>query len=158
MFKKGFFARWLSSSFALLVVSYFFEGIKIKDISSVFIAAFVLGIVNAVIRPFVFVFTLPFNIVTLGFFTLIINGSMLYLTSWFMEGFDVQGFGAAVFGALFISAISGILNYFISDQGKIEFINFGTGKTGKKRYSKEDAVEADYEIIDPAPPESEKKG
>lgn len=149
MFKKGFFARWLSSSLALLVVSYFFKGIEITDIPSAFIAAFILGIVNAVIRPLILVFTLPFNVVTLGLFTLVINGSMLYLTSWLMgDGFKIHGFGAAIFGALFISVISGIFNYFISDQGKFEFININTGKTAKKHYNKEDAVEADYEIID----------
>ncbi len=148
MFNKGFFVRWLSSSMALLVVSYFFEGIKIKDIPSAFIAAFILGIVNAVIRPLIFVFTLPFNIISLGLFTLVINGSMLYLTSKLVDGFEIHGFWSAIFGALFISIISGILNYFISDQGKIEFINYNTEKTAKKHYNKEDAVEADYEIID----------
>ncbi|MEW6089051.1 MAG: phage holin family protein [bacterium] len=159
MFKKGFFARWLSSSLALIAASYFFEGIEIKDIPTAFIAAFVLGIVNAVIRPLVFVWTLPFNVVTLGLFTLVINGSMLYLVSWFMgDGFKIHGFGPAVLGALFISVVSGILNYFISDQGKIEFIRFNTAKQEKKYYDKEKAVEADYEIIDPAPPESGKKG
>jgi putative membrane protein len=150
MFNKGFFARWLSSSLALLVVSYFFKGIEITGISSAFIAAFILGIVNAVIRPLIFVFTLPFNVVTLGLFTLVINGSMLYLTSWFVgDGFKIHGFGSAIWGALFISIVSGILNYFISDKGKIEFININTGKRAEKHYNnKEDAVEADYEIVD----------
>ncbi|MDD5773151.1 MAG: phage holin family protein [bacterium] len=149
MFNKGFFTRWLSSSLALLVVSYFFKGIEVTDIPSAFIAAFILGIVNAVIRPLIVVFTLPFNIITLGLFTLVINGSMLYLTSWFMgAGLKIDGFWSAVLGALFISIASGFLNYFISDQGKIEFVNFNTGKGAEKQYNKEDAVEADYEIID----------
>jgi putative membrane protein len=149
MFNKGFFARWLSSSLALLVVSYFFKGIEITDIPSAFIAAFILGIVNAVIRPLIVIFTLPFNVITLGLFTLVINGSMLYLTSWFMgDGFKIHGFGAAIWGALFISIVSGFLNYFISDKGKIEFVNINTDKTTTKNYNKEAAVEADYEIID----------
>ena len=149
MFKKGFFARWLSSSLALLIVSYIFKGIEISGVTNAFIAAFVLGVVNAVIRPLIFVFTLPFNVVTLGFFTLIINGSMLYLTSWFIgDGFNIHSFGSAIWGSLFISIVSGILNIFISDQGKIEFININSDRVIKNHYNKENAVEADYEIVD----------
>ena len=149
MFNRGFFARWLSSGLALLVVSYLFKGIEVADISSAFIAAFILGIVNAVIRPMIVVFTLPFTVVTLGLFTLVINGSMLYLTSWFMGNeFIIHGFGSAIWGALFISIVSGILNYFISDHGKIEFVNFNTVKRAENNFGKEDPVEADYEIID----------
>lgn len=82
---------------------------------SVLLAAIVLGIINAVIRPIFMVLTLPVNVVTLGLFTFVINGLMLKLTSMGVAGFEVSGFWAATLGALVLSVISTVLNWLIVD-------------------------------------------
>ncbi len=76
-----------------------------------------LGIINAVIRPFIIVLTLPLNILTLGLFTFIINALMLWLTSATIRGFDIDGFGWAILSALLLSLISFIISMFIDDEG-----------------------------------------
>lgn len=91
-------------------------------VTSLFFAAVVLGIFNAILRPLVLVITLPINLLTLGLFTWVINGLMLKLTSDVVRGFSVSGFWSAVIGALLLSAISFALNLFISDTGHIEYL------------------------------------
>ncbi len=91
--------------------------IEIRDISSGLIAAFIFGVVNALIRPIVSLVTCPLQILTLGLFTLVINALMLLLTSavagWFGVGFVVHGFLAAFIGAIIISIVSTILSHFV---------------------------------------------
>jgi putative membrane protein len=76
-------------------------------------AAFLLALVNTYLRPLVVVLTLPINILTLGLFTLVINGLMLELVSWLIPAFHVEGFWTAVGAALVISIISFLLNWFL---------------------------------------------
>ena len=78
-----------------------------------FAAAIVLALVNTFLRPLVVILTLPINILTLGLFTLIINGAMLELVSWLIPAFHVDGFWTAVGGALVISIVSCLLNLFL---------------------------------------------
>jgi putative membrane protein len=90
------------------------------------VAAAVLGVINAVLRPILLLITLPITILTLGLFVLVINGLMLYIAGSVVEGFHVSGFWPAVFGALFLSVISWIANAFINDRGRIEYIEVHT--------------------------------
>jgi putative membrane protein len=76
-------------------------------------AALLLGILNALIRPILIILTLPINILTLGLFTFIINGVMLWFVSFIIKGFLIQGFWAAVIGALIISIVSWLINWLI---------------------------------------------
>ncbi len=118
----GFFIRWLILGFSISVAAYLMDGIQVSGVLSAFAAAAMLGILNAVFRPIALIITLPINILSLGLFTFIINAAMLKMASSLIPGFDVIGFWSAVFGALFISVISFVINAFISDRGTVEYI------------------------------------
>jgi putative membrane protein len=119
----GLVIRWVTTACALWVVSLVVEGIEVEGIAPLFFAAIVLGILNAILRPLVLLITFPINLVTLGLFTFVINGAMLKLTSDVVRGFSVHGFWSAVIGALLLSVFSFLLNLFISDTGRIEYIH-----------------------------------
>ncbi len=118
----GFFVRWLILGFSISVAAYLIDGIHVSGVLSAFAAAAMLGILNAVFRPIALIITLPINILSLGLFTFVINAAMLKMASSLIPGFDVIGFWSAVFGALFISVISFVINAFISDRGTVEYI------------------------------------
>ncbi len=119
---RGLVIRWLTTACALWLTSLVVRGIEVDGILPLFFAAVVLGILNAVLRPLVLVITFPINLLTLGLFTVVINGAMLKLTGDVVRGFAVRGFWPAVIGALLLSAISFVLNLFVSDSGHIEYM------------------------------------
>ncbi|MFQ5668065.1 MAG: phage holin family protein [Candidatus Binatia bacterium] len=119
---RGLLIRWVTTACALWLTSVVVEGIVADGIAPLFFAALVLGILNALLRPLVLVVTFPINLLTLGLFTFVINGAMLKLTGEVVRGFAVHGFWSAVIGALLLSLISFVLNLFISDTGRIEYI------------------------------------
>ena len=118
-------ARWLVNSLALFVAYYIVPGVNISDFWSGLAAAALLGIVNAVIKPVVVVLTLPINIISLGFFTLVINAFMLKIVAWAIEGFTVNGFWAAFLGAIVISITSWFINLFFDSRWKVRYIRRG---------------------------------
>ena len=120
----GLLIRWLILTVAIIFASYLLEGIHINGFFSAFLAAAILGILNALFRPVLLILTLPINILTLGLFTFIINALMLKMASGVIPGFEVHGFWTAVFGALIISVVSWLLNSFISDRGRIERVDY----------------------------------
>ncbi len=105
--------KWLINALALYVTSYLVKGIQVSDAWALFLAAALLGILNAVIRPILIILTLPINIMTLGLFTFVINGLMLWMVSYLIKGFVITGFWPAILGALMISIISWIVNWLI---------------------------------------------
>jgi putative membrane protein len=110
-----FIARLLINMIAILIISYLFpKMIWVDGFLGALVAAFLLGIVNVVIRPILVFLTLPFTILTLGLFLLVINGLMLWLVAALVRGFHVNGFGGAVFGSILISIVSWILSRFLS--------------------------------------------
>ena len=119
---RGLIIRWVTTALALWLTSSIVTGIQIDGLAPLFVAAVVLGIFNAVLRPLVIVLTFPINLVTLGLFTFVINGAMLKLTSEVVRGFAVHGFWSAVLGALLLSAISFGLSLFINDSGQVEYL------------------------------------
>ena len=119
---NGLLIRWCITAFALWLTSQLISGIYASGIAPLFFAAVVLGLLNALVRPLVLLLTLPINILTLGLFTFVINGFMLKLTGSLVPGFQVRGFWAAVFGALLLSLFSFMINVFINDSGRIEYI------------------------------------
>ena len=123
---KGLLIRWVMNALALLLISQVIKGIEVDSIFAAFVAAAVLGVINAILRPILLLITLPITVLTLGLFALVINGLMLYIVGSVVKGFHVTGFWAAVFGALFLSVISWIANAFISDRGRIEYIEVHT--------------------------------
>ena len=102
--------RWLLNTLALFVVVTVVPGFHYRSVVSLAIAALVLGLLNAVLRPILFVLTLPLTIVTLGLFLLVLNGIMLELAAWIVPGFRVDTFGWAVVGALVLTIVSFFTN------------------------------------------------
>jgi putative membrane protein len=107
------FTKLAINALALLVVDSMFRGIWLENTQTTIAAAVVLALVNTFLRPFVVLLTLPINILTLGLFTLVINALMLLFVSWVIPQFHVEGFWTAVGGALVISIISVLLNWFL---------------------------------------------
>jgi putative membrane protein len=118
----GFLIRLFLNALALLIVSTVIPGIEVRGILPALSAAFFLGVVNAVVRPVIVILTLPLTIITLGLFIPLLNAALLKLISLMIRGFEVHGFWSAVFGAILLSLISGLLNVFISEQGHVEVI------------------------------------
>ena len=129
---RGILIRWLMLTLAILIASYVLEGIEVRGFVSAFFAAAMLGILNAFFRPILIILTLPINIVTLGLFTFIINAMLLKMASSVISGFEVHTFWAALFGSLIISIVSWLLSSFISERGRVEYINLK--KKGKNRW------------------------
>ena len=115
----GLLLRWLMLTAAILAAAYLINGIEVRDFLSAFLAAAVLGILNAIFRPLLILLTLPLNILSLGLFTFVINAFLLKLASGVIPGFEVHGFWTALFGALIITLVSGLLNALIGrEQGR----------------------------------------
>jgi len=103
--------RWLLSALSLMLVAYLVPGISVASFYSALIAALILGLVNALIRPIILLLTLPVNILTLGLFTLVINALLFWLAATIVKGFNVTGFMPAFWGALAMWLISWVLNW-----------------------------------------------
>jgi putative membrane protein len=101
--------HWLLNTVALLVVAHVVPGISVRGWTTALVAAVVLGLVNAVIRPILVLLTLPVTILTLGFFLLVINGLLFWAVSGLMSGFEVRGFWTGVLGALVYSVLTWLL-------------------------------------------------
>ena len=97
---------WLINALALFLLPYVFPWVTVDSMGAALIAALVLGLVNALIRPILFLLTLPVTILTLGLFILVINGLLFWWVGSFLEGFRVAGFWSGVFGAIVYSLIT----------------------------------------------------
>ncbi len=117
---RGVLLRWVVLTAAVLAASWLLDGIRVDGLVSAVLAAAMLGLLNAFLRPLLILLTLPLNIVTLGLFTFLINALMLKIASELIPGFTVSGFWTAVFGALIIGLVSWLLNAFIGGQGKVD--------------------------------------
>lgn len=102
--------RWLINAGALLALPYIYGGVKVDGIVTALVAAAVLGVVNAVIRPILLVLTVPLNLLTLGLFTFVINALMLWLAASLVSGFEVSGFAGAFVGSLLLTLISAVIS------------------------------------------------
>lgn len=105
--------RWVINAVALLIVANVVPGFGVDTFYSALIAALVLGLVNALIRPLLFILTLPVTIITLGLFTFVINALMIWLVSTIVKGFTVEGFVPALLAALLLWVISLATNWLI---------------------------------------------
>ena len=118
----GFLIRLCLNALALLIVSTVVPGIEVRGVLPALSAAFFLGLVNAILRPVIVILTLPLTILTLGLFIPVINAFLLKLVSLMIRGFEVHGFWSAVLGAVLLSLVSGLLNFFINEHGRVEVI------------------------------------
>ena len=109
-----FVFRLLIHMVAILILSYLLPGvIRVDSVFAALAAAFLLGVVNVILRPILVFLTLPLTLLTLGLFLLVINGLMLWLVAALVKGFHVNGFWGAVFGSILISLVSWILSRFL---------------------------------------------
>ncbi|SFM31930.1 phage holin family protein [Variovorax sp. OV329] len=106
--------KWLLSAVALLAVAYVYSGVQVSSFTSALIAAAVIGLLNAVLRPVLVILTLPVSIVTLGLFLFVINALMFWSASGLLSGFHVNGFWAALLGSLIYSALGLIIDAALS--------------------------------------------
>ncbi|MDL2345666.1 phage holin family protein [Deinococcus sp. MIMF12] len=115
----GFLIRLLVNALALYLVTRVYGGVSFApgaDLVSIVLAALVLGIVNALIRPVLLLLSLPVNLLTLGLFTLVVNGVVLWLVAS-VTALNVAGFGAAIVGALVLTVISWVLDAVVNALG-----------------------------------------
>jgi len=97
---------WLINAVSLLLVAHLMPGIHVTSFLTALLVALVLGLVNSLLRPLLLILTLPINILTLGLFTLVVNGFCFWLVAEVLKGFTVSSFMAAIFGALAYSVVS----------------------------------------------------
>jgi putative membrane protein len=101
---------WLINTLALIAVAYLMPSITVSSFGAALIAALVLGLVNAVVRPVLVLLTLPVTILTLGLFIFVLNGLLFWMVGTWLEGFDVGGFWPGVIGAILFSLVSWLLS------------------------------------------------
>ncbi len=103
-------AKWLLSAAALVFVAYIYGGVQVQAFTSALLAAFVIGLLNAVVRPVLVVLTLPVTVLTLGLFLFVINAIVFWLAAALLEGFGVRGFMGALVGSLIYTVISVVID------------------------------------------------
>ena len=108
-----FLVRWGINALSIFIVAHIVKGIEVPSTSVVLVVALVLGIINAFLRPLIILITLPINILTLGIFTLFINGALFYLISKIVKGFVITGFWPAFWGYILFSIISFLLSLLV---------------------------------------------
>ena len=105
-----FLLAWLVNTLALIAVAYLMPSITVSSFGAALIAALVLGLVNAIVRPVLVLLTLPVTILTLGLFIFVLNGLLFWMVASWLEGFDVAGFWSGVLGAILFSLVSWLLS------------------------------------------------
>jgi putative membrane protein len=113
----GLLIRLLLNALALIVVAYVVPGVHVSGITGAIVAALILGIVNAVIRPILVILSLPLEILTLGLFTLVINAVLFWFVGALHVGLTVDGFWPAFWGALVMTIVSWILSALTAQSG-----------------------------------------
>ncbi len=111
-------ARWIINAGALLLVAYLYPGVQVGSFTAALIAALVLGLVNAVVRPILVILTLPVTLLTLGLFLFVINALLFWFVAEVVQGFTVTGFVAALVGSLLFSVITTITSWILFSDAK----------------------------------------
>ncbi len=144
----GFIIRWFANIVSLFAVVKFVPGINVDSSRTLVVAALALGLVNAVLRPVILLFTLPFNVLSLGLLTFFVNGFLFYAVSKIVKGFYVSDFWSAFWGAMGFSVVSFLLNFLINPQGKINLRYHSNTSRGRSSRSDVIDVEARHEKKD----------
>src|SRR5438094_6412912 len=116
----GFCFRLVITALGLWAAATVVPGVRIDGWGNLVVAALLLGIVNAVIRPIILILTLPLTILTLGLFILVVNGISLSLVAWLMPSFSLSGLGAAILGSIVVGLTSWLASAFVGGSGRIE--------------------------------------
>src|SRR6185369_6681850 len=117
---SGFVVRLLITALGLWVAQAIVPGVEISDVWTLLAAAFLLGVVNAIVRPVFVLLTLPITVLSLGLFLLVVNAAMLALVAALLDGFALHGFFSALFGSLVVSLTSWIASWYVGPTGRIE--------------------------------------
>jgi putative membrane protein len=126
----GFAVRTLIAALGLWIASAIVPGVEFRGTGTLLLAAALLGLVNAVVRPLVVLFTLPIAILTLGSFLLVVNAAMLGLVAVLLDGFHLEGFFPALFGSLVVSFTSWVASWYVGPRGAFELITVESGRHG----------------------------
>ena len=105
---QSFLLRAAFASLGLWLATLILPGLAFRDAQTLILAALLLGVVNAVVRPLIIVLTLPITVVTMGLFLLVVNAGMMGLVAWLIDGFKIQGFGTALAASLIVSLCTAI--------------------------------------------------
>ena len=116
----GIILRTLIFMLGLYLASALVPGVHIAGTGTFILAAMLLGLVNGFVRPVAFLLTLPLTIITLGFFLLVLNAAMFGLVAAMLDGFQIDGFWSALFGAIIVSITSTIASWYIGPDGRVE--------------------------------------
>lgn len=108
-----FAINWLVNAGALYVTAWLVPGIVVRGTGALFLAALVIGLINAVMRPVLLILTLPITVITLGLFYFVLNGLLLYLAALVTPGFHLSGFLAAIVGAVVMSIVATLLHLLV---------------------------------------------
>ena len=117
---KGFFFRLVITGLGLWVAETIVPGVQIDGWGNLAVAALLLGLVNAVIRPIILILTLPLTVLTLGLFILVVNGISVALVAWLMPGFTLSGLWAAILASIVVGLTSWFASAFVGGSGRIE--------------------------------------
>ncbi|NJM73232.1 MAG: phage holin family protein [Scytonema sp. RU_4_4] len=109
----NFLLTWLVSALSLLLTAYFVPGFEFNTFGTAAVAALILGLVNAIVRPFLVILTFPFTIVTLGLFLFVVNALMLLLVGFLVPGFLVAGFLPALLASVVLTIVSTVLGLLV---------------------------------------------
>ena len=106
----NFLLSWLISTLAIIITAYLLPGVQVDNLFAAFVAALVIGVFNAILRPILIILTLPLTIFTLGLFALVINAVLILLADIIVPGFGVDSFWWALLFSVILSVITGVLN------------------------------------------------
>lgn len=119
---RGFALRFIVTGIAVLVMTQVIPGVAIDSFAAGVVGVLVLAILNAVVRPLLYVLSAPFIVVTLGLFMIVINAFLLNVVSILVKGFHVDGFWSAIGGAMLISLVSVVANMIVADRGHVQVV------------------------------------
>ncbi len=119
---RGFLLRCIVTGIAVVVAAQIIPGVAIDSFAAGVVGVLVLAILNAVVRPLLYVLSAPFIVVTLGLFMIVINAFLLNVVSFLVKGFHVAGFWPAVGGAVLISLVSVVANMVVADRGHVQVV------------------------------------
>jgi putative membrane protein len=111
-----FLLTWLLTALALVITANLVPGFRIDSFPAALIAAVVLGLVNAIVRPILVLLTLPITFVTLGLFLLVVNAITIWLAGAITPGFDVRGFVPALVGSIVLTIVTSVLHFLVGDR------------------------------------------
>lgn len=109
---------WILNAIALIVTAYLVPGFEVIGTTSALLAAIVLGFINTFVKPILLFLTAPFNLITLGLFTFVVNAAVLWMVGLVVPGFRIDNIYSALFAAVVLAFISTLLSHLLKDLTK----------------------------------------